>query len=47
MNNYGHVIKEIRVGKGYSQQYVSEKICSQGNYSKFEKGKTEKLSFRF
>lgn len=47
MNNYGQVVKDIRVGKGYSQQYVSEKICSQGNYSKFEKGKTEKLNILF
>ncbi|ATP41942.1 transcriptional regulator [Solibacillus sp. R5-41] len=37
MSNYGNVIKEIRDGKGYSQQYVCENICTQGNYSKFEK----------
>ncbi|MER1989517.1 MAG: helix-turn-helix transcriptional regulator [Solibacillus isronensis] len=45
MNNYGEVIKKIRVGKGYSQQYVSEKICSQGNYSKFEKGENREIKF--
>src|SRR5690606_6270048 len=31
--------------KGYSQQYVSEKICSQGNYSKFEKGENREIKF--
>lgn len=45
MNNYGKVLKEIRVGKGYSQQYVSERICTQGNYSKFEKGENREIKF--
>ncbi len=43
MNNYGKVIKEIRVGKGFSQQYVCEKTCTQGNYSKFEKGENREI----
>lgn len=43
MDNYGKVIKEIRVGKGYSQQYVCKNICTQGNYSKFEKGENREI----
>lgn len=45
MVNYGGFLKEIRIGKGYSQQYVSEKICTQGNYSKFEKGENREIKF--
>lgn len=45
MVNYGGFFKEIRIGKGYSQQYVSEKICTQGNYSKFEKGENREIKF--
>ena len=45
MENYGRFIKEIRLGKGYSQQYVSEDICSQGNYSKIEKSENQDIKF--
>lgn len=45
MNNYGKKVKSIRIGKGYSQKYVSEKICTQGNYSKFELGDNNDIKY--
>ncbi|MGN7476294.1 XRE family transcriptional regulator [Solibacillus silvestris] len=45
MKHYGKIIKEIRVGKGYSQQYVCENICTQGNYSKFEIEESREIKF--
>lgn len=43
MNNYGETIKKIRVGKGFSQKYVSNNICTQGNFSKFELGENKDI----
>ncbi|MBD8032490.1 MULTISPECIES: XRE family transcriptional regulator [Solibacillus] len=43
MNNYGQTIKKIRVGKGLSQRYVSNNICTQGNFSKFELGENKDI----
>ena len=43
MNNYGKTLKKIRVGKGFSQKYVSNNICTQGNFSKFELGENKDI----
>ncbi|MBD8036291.1 XRE family transcriptional regulator [Solibacillus sp. A46] len=43
MNNYGETVKKIRVGKGFSQKYVSSNICTQGNFSKFELGENKDI----
>lgn len=37
----GNAIYQIRRNKGYSQKYVSEKVISQGAYSKFERLNTD------
>jgi len=34
--NLGNTIKLIRENKGLTQAYISDKILTQGNYSKFE-----------
>ena len=42
--NYSHIgllIKEIRLNKNFTQEYVSKNIMSQSSYSKFEKGETD------
>ena len=43
MNNYGKTLKKIRVGKGFSQKYISNNICTQGNFSKFELGENKDI----
>lgn len=45
MKNFGKTIKSIRTGKGYSQHYVSDGICTQGNYSKFEIGEAREIRY--
>lgn len=45
MNNYGKTLKTIRVGKGFSQKYVSNNICTQGNFSKFELGENKDIKY--
>lgn len=36
LKGYGEVIKEIRIGKGYTQKYVANGLITQGAYSKIE-----------
>lgn len=43
--NFGDVLKEIRIDRGYSQQYVAEGIVGQSAYSKIERNEMEP-SFR-
>ena len=38
---FGDVLKEIRVDRGYSQQYVAEGIMGQSAYSKIERNEIE------
>ena len=39
--NFGDVFKEIRIDRGYSQQYVAEGIMGQSAYSKIERNEIE------
>ena len=39
--DFGDVLKEIRVDRGYSQQYVAEGIMGQSAYSKIERNEIE------
>lgn len=39
--DFGDVFKEIRIDRGYSQQYVSEGIMGQSAYSKIERNEIE------
>ena len=42
MNTIYEKIKDLRISKGYSQQYVSEYLkIDRSNYSKYELGKLE------
>ena len=38
---FGDVLKEIRIDRGYSQQYVAEGIMGQSAYSKIERNEIE------
>ena len=43
--DFGDVLKEIRIDRGYSQHYVAEGIMGQSAYSKIERSEMEP-SFR-
>lgn len=39
--DFGDVLKEIRIDRGYSQQYVADGIMGQSAYSKVERSEIE------
>ena len=41
VKDFGDVLKEIRIDRGYSQQYVADGIMGQSAYSKVERSEIE------